>query len=439
MSTQNTNSFDDVSVSDLSPSARRVISELQLTQKSVSEQNLPSSLMQRHSVHDLHGKLLYACPPLADLFGSNVPELFGLGFLDFVNVQDRVAVVHAISKAVEYERQQAVELRCIEKLSGTENHDGAPTWLEMKLHTIETAPCEKPVILAIFSDISARKQVELDFAEANATAEQASIAKSRFLANTSHELRTPLNAILGFSELLNAPIMVNVGEEKRSEYNKLIHQSASHLLSVLNDILDVSKIESGNYEIEIENFSLSKCLTQTVAMMRGQAQLQNIDLVAVDFEDMPSIVADERAVRQIMINLISNAIKFSDKNSQIKISALRRARTVMLSVEDQGIGISTEHLENLGKPFFQADSKYDRKYEGTGLGLSVVRGLVELHNGEIYFNSARGKGTTVSITLPIHGKTGRRIPLDDQVEKITEIYSAQLDNVQPFNISRNIA
>jgi len=437
--TQNTDNLDGAGDSDLSPAVQRIIKQLALRQKSESGLNFPSSLNRCHSVHDLDGNMLYACPQLAKMFGTDVSGLLSLGYLDFINVQDRVPVVHAISRAVEDVGPHAVELRCIINRSAAESREIMATWLRMQFHTIATGPSEPPVVMAIFSDESSKKQIELDFAETNAAAERSSIAKSRFLANTSHELRTPLNAILGFSELLNTHANVDIGEEKRSEYIKLIHQSASHLLCVLNDILDVSKIESGNYEIVTENFSLSKCLTQTVAMMRGQANVQNIDLAAIGFDDMPDIVGDERAVRQIMINLISNAIKFSNKNSQIRISACRSARMVVLKVEDQGIGISHEHLQNLGKPFFQADSDYSRKYEGTGLGLSVVRGLVELHNGAVEFSSVRGKGTTVSVTLPIHGKSGRRKPVNDKVEKITEIRDTQIDSVQPFNISRNIA
>ena len=173
--------------------------------------------------------------------------------------------------------------------------------------------------------------------------------------------------------------------------------------------------------------------------MQGQASKNAITLHTSGIDDLPDIVADERALKQIMINLLSNAIKFSNEQGMVSVEAQRKARTIAISVTDKGIGISPEHLQNLGKPFFQADSKYDRKYEGTGLGLSVVKGLVELHGGTVNFASERGKGTKVTIVLPIFGKTGRRVPAEFNIEKVTSIQSRKEVVEDELRILRNTA
>lgn len=416
--------------------AQEVLSQFRSTVESFANTSLPQDLMNKHSVHDIDGRLLYASPNLPSLFGLEGNDVQNIKVLDYIHVQDRVAVAHALIKCAKRNDVAPVEFRTIMAGRSASPSTG-PQWLELSLYKIETNDIDQPLIVATYSDITRRKQVEVDILATKENAEHASDAKTRFLGHMSHELRTPLNAILGFSELLNSPIAASIASEKKAEYIELIHSSASHLLSVLNDILDMSKIESGMYEIQAQPFELKNCLSKTVAMMQGQAQIRSINLQSIGFDEMPDIVADERAIRQIMINLISNAIKFSDDNSQVTVVAVRSARNIQLTIEDNGIGISEEHIENLGNPFYQADSKYDRKYEGTGLGLSVVRGLLQLHEGQINFSSKRGKGTTVTITMPIHGQSGRRVPAQDPIEKITEIHKNSDVEHKGFNIVRD--
>lgn len=417
-------------------SAQEVLSQFKRAFENFSESVLPDSLMNKHSVHDKDGRILYASPNLPTVFGLQGTDVSEIKVLDYVHVQDRVAVAHALIKCAKRDDVAPVEFRTV--MAGRSSvSSNRPQWLELSFEKIETSDADHPLILATYSDITKRKQIEVDILATKEDAEHASDAKTRFLGHMSHELRTPLNAILGFSELLNSPIAASIEQEKKSEYIGLIHSSASHLLSVLNDILDMSKIESGMYEILAEPFALRNCLSNTVAMMQGQAQIRSINLQSIGFEELPDIVADERAIRQIMINLISNAIKFSDDNSLVSVVAERSARNIQLKIEDNGIGISQEHIENLGNPFYQADSKYDRKYEGTGLGLSVVRGLLQLHEGHIDFSSTRGKGTTVTVTLPIHGQSGRRVPAQDPIEKITEIHKNSDVEHKSFNIVRD--
>lgn len=413
-----------------------VLNQFKSAFDSVANSVLPNTLINKHSVHDKDGRILYASPNLPSVFGLENTEYSTIKVLDHVHVQDRVAVAHAVIKCAKRDDITPVEFRTI--MAGrTSNNSDKPQWLELSLKKIETCNADEPLIVATYTDITKRKQIETDILATKEDAEHASDAKTRFLGHMSHELRTPLNAIMGFSELLNSHLAAKISTEKKAEYVELIHSSASHLLSVLNDILDMSKIESGMYEILAEPFALRNCLSKTVAMMQGQAQIRSIKLQSIGFDDVPDIVADERAIRQIMINLLSNAIKFSDDNSVVSVVAERTARNICLKIEDDGIGISEEHIENLGNPFYQADSKYDRKYEGTGLGLSVVRGLLQLHEGNIEFSSVRGKGTTVTVTLPIHGQSGRRVPAQDPIEQITEIHKKSNAEHKSFNIVRD--
>ena len=381
-----------------------------------------NQIVQPFSIHQPDGEMLYCCNAMRSRFSiPGQPE----SFLDAVQIQDRVAAIQALRNASIGHQVEPVEIRLRRPAELSVASAGRFTWYEMSCQRCPGAAGASGNVMASFRDISMRKEAELKLSQAMEEVEAASVAKNRFLANVSHELRTPLNAILGFSELLNSPIAAEIKQEKRTEYVSLIHASARHLLSVLNDILDMSKIETGKYSIVVEPFALAKCLSSTIAMMEGQARPKGINLQLEGLDELPDIVADERAVRQILINLVSNAIKFSEPGQTVTVNAHRRARTVAIEVRDNGIGISEEHLKDLGKPFFQADSRYDRRYEGTGLGLSVVKGLVELHEGTIRFASKRHAGTTVTVTLPIFGSKGRAVVGNESVEKIAVLVPRQ--------------
>lgn len=378
------------------------------------------SLLAPFTIHREDGELLYVSAEAESLLGlAGVRE--GQKFVEHIHVHDRVHLGQLLNRTnVETDcGPRTAEFRPLPtNIERTPNSDASAEWVEASRFRMTGRSGGREFTVLAFRDISQRKAGESQLLALRDTAEMASVAKSRFLANISHELRTPLNAILGFSQLLNLPLKHGISEEKRTEYVSLIHDSATHLYAVLNDILDMSKIETGKYEIFPESFNLSECVSNTVAIMRGQAELRSVTLACSGLQELPEIVADKRAVRQILINLLSNAIKFSDEGGRVQIVAERRARMVRLLVRDDGIGMSEEHMASLGKPFFQADSKYDRKYEGTGLGLSVVKGLVELHHGDLEFRSQRNVGTTVIITLPIHGKAGRSVPGGDGLEVV---------------------
>jgi cell cycle sensor histidine kinase DivJ len=191
----------------------------------------------------------------------------------------------------------------------------------------------------------------------------------------------------------------------------LIKESGEHLLQVVNDILDLSKIESGAFDVAAEAFELAPLIERCVQIMRAQADKTGVTLATDVDAGLPELVADQRACRQILLNLLSNAVKFTDRGGRVVCSAHRDGRRVSIQVRDNGIGIAAEDLPRLGQPFVQADSGYDRRHEGTGLGLSVVKGLVALHGGQMLIDSAPGKGTTVTIHLPLAGGRDSVTPL----------------------------
>jgi cell cycle sensor histidine kinase DivJ len=229
------------------------------------------------------------------------------------------------------------------------------------------------------------------------------VAKSRFLAAVSHELRTPLNSIIGFSDMLVHGMAGEFADKRQREYVELIRESGTHLLSVVNAILDVSKIEAGAYSIRPEPFVVAEAIELCRSMMAQQAHDKGVRLTAEVAPGAGEICADRRAVQQIMLNLLSNAVKFTPAGGEVAIEVQRRGSRLRLAVRDTGIGIAEEDLGRLGQPFMQVRNDFTRQFDGTGLGLSLVKGLVRLHEGEMTIESAPGEGTTVVVTLPVAG------------------------------------
>jgi cell cycle sensor histidine kinase DivJ len=217
----------------------------------------------------------------------------------------------------------------------------------------------------------------------------------------SHELRTPLNAIIGFSEILEKQVIPNLDVARQREYANLIRASGQHLLDVVNGILDMSKIESGTFEVQVETVDIAPVVRACCQMMQTQAEERGIALGCTDLTGLPEIAADRRALKQMLLNLLSNAIKFSSRGGSVTVSASAAGDFMGIAVADTGIGISAEDLPRLGTPFVQADQSYERRYEGTGLGLSMVKGLAALHGGSLKIDSRLGVGTTATVTLPI--------------------------------------
>jgi signal transduction histidine kinase len=225
--------------------------------------------------------------------------------------------------------------------------------------------------------------------------------KSEFLANMSHELRTPLNAIIGFSEVLGERYFGEL-TVKQDEYVKDIHGSGKHLLSLINDILDLSKIEAGRMELELSDFDLPAVLDNALTLVKERAQRHGISLGKRVDPSLGTVRADERKVKQIMLNLLSNAVKFTPEGGRVSVAAKPNGTAIEVSVSDTGIGIAPEDQEAVFEEFKQVGRDYTRKAEGTGLGLALTKRFVELHGGAIGLTSAPGKGSTFTFTLPLH-------------------------------------
>ncbi|MGC1561888.1 MAG: ATP-binding protein [Bradyrhizobium sp.] len=230
-------------------------------------------------------------------------------------------------------------------------------------------------------------------------AEEANQTKSKFLANMSHELRTPLNAIIGFSEIMESGMFGSLGSEKYQEYCHDILTSGHYLLEVINDILDMSKIEAGRMKLDMEELDLSKTLAESLRVVSGRADDKNLELDA-DIDGPIPVVADRRATKQIIVNLLSNAVKFTPDGGKVIVRAHLLEESVVLLIADTGIGIAPQALQRLGRPFEQVESQLSKTYHGSGLGLAIARSLANLHGGSMRLRSRLTSGTVVRVTLP---------------------------------------
>jgi two-component system cell cycle sensor histidine kinase PleC len=230
-------------------------------------------------------------------------------------------------------------------------------------------------------------------------AEEANQTKSKFLANMSHELRTPLNAIIGFSEIMESGMFGELGSEKYQEYCHDILTSGHYLLEVINDILDMSKIEAGRMKLDMEPLDLAKTLAESLRVVTGRAQDKKL-VVDADIEQTISVVADRRAAKQILVNLLSNAVKFTPDGGRIVVRSRMTSDRITLLIADSGIGIAAHSLARLGRPFEQVESQLTKTYHGSGLGLAIARSLIQLHGGSMKLRSRLGRGTVVRVSLP---------------------------------------
>ena len=248
----------------------------------------------------------------------------------------------------------------------------------------------------------ARQLVDLaeKYAAEKTRAESANRSKSEFLANMSHELRTPLNAIIGFSEMMETQMFGELGSPKYIEYAHDIRSSGQHLLELINDILDMSKIEAGRMTLEKQPTDLGTVIEESLRLVSGRAEIASVKVVN-EVGELPRIDADKRAIKQVLLNLLSNAIKFTPAGGTITVKGGAAAGSIALSVEDTGIGIPAHALPKIGRPFEQVESQHSKKHKGTGLGLALSRSLVELHGGTLSIASTEGVGTTVTFTLPV--------------------------------------
>ncbi len=352
--------------------------------------------------HDDKGRVVFASAAAQRLLGEPTRRLLGDGLFERVHVSDRPAYLTTLSRCRANSESLSVEFRVRRAGSG---EAATYTWVEMQCRPTQRADRGKrdhAGIVAIIRDISGRKARETELLKARDIAEGANQAKTQFLARMSHELRTPLNAVIGFSEVLNRELYGSLGEARYRDYARLIHESGEHLLGVVNDILDMSKIEAGKFQIVRESFDVASLINSCCDLMRHTAEKSSITLKVDVAPGIPKLAADNRACKQILLNVIANAIKFTKPGGWVRVSAHVEARDVVFTVADNGIGIADQDLPMLGRPFVQAKNSSDSGQEGTGLGLSVVKGLARLHGGSLELRSKLGEGTTATIALPLN-------------------------------------
>jgi two-component system, cell cycle sensor histidine kinase DivJ len=361
------------------------------------------------SRHYRNGAVRFISPAAETMLGAPIPRLLGHGLFERVHVADRPAYLTALSDAARGGDARSVEFRL--RREGSERRERGQggqvefIWVEMRCRrleqTEETATSGEAEVVAVMREVTERKNQEQALDLARSAAEQADASRTRFLATMSHELRTPLNAIIGFSEMIVQEDALMLDAARRKEYAQLINDSGQHLLSVVNGILDLSKIESGNFEIAPEPFAPGEALINCCNLLALKARENAIDLVTRVPDHLPSIIGDPRAFRQIVLNLVSNAVKFTERGGRVTVSAGVEGSRLALRIADTGVGIEAEDLKRIGDPFFQAGKTYQRRHEGTGLGLSIVKSLVGLHGGEMTVQSRFGEGTTVVVALPL--------------------------------------
>lgn len=361
--------------------------------------------------HDETGRIIFAAGAVERILSCGPHDLKTEGLENWIHPDDIAAYHDALKRPIEGNAQGEAEFRLV--LSDTEadpiqakpvDGDG-DQWFEMRCRPVtELSGCENLVgprhAVAVTRDITERKQRQLDLKAARDEAEKANLAKTRFLATMSHELRTPLNAIIGFSEVLGTQCTSADAEAMEREYIDLIHESGIHLLNVVNGLLDMSKIESGKMQLTTQEVDIRKVITAAMSLMQKIADEAGVTLEYHGGAERVQIEADQQACQQMVLNLVSNAVKFSNAGDRVIVSTRTSGAFLEICIEDQGIGVPADILPKLAEPFVQVENTYSRKAQGTGLGLSIVRGLAMLHGGELVLTSEAGQGTQAVIRLP---------------------------------------
>ena len=354
---------------------------------------LADNAMDMITRHGTDGRIRFASPAAQTMLGRTPDSLVGLAPAALVHPDDLSTMQNALVEASYFGRASAAEVR-------VRRNDGSYLWTEMRCRPASPAKGEAADIVAVTRDISERKMHERALIDARDQAEAANRAKSRFLANMSHELRTPLNAIIGFSEVMTQEMFGPVGSPRYLDYARVINESGGHLLELINGILDMSKIEAGKFELCEEIFDLDEVATQAVRFVKLQSDRKGVALKTTIAPDAKSMFADKRGVKQILVNLVTNGVKFTPRGGEVRVVATRDARGLVITVSDTGVGIGAADLKRLGQPFEQVEGEHVRSQEGTGLGLALVKALATLHGGEVRLDSMLGEGTAVTVTLP---------------------------------------
>ncbi len=339
-------------------------------------------------------------PALCQMLGYSRQELCGQRFINYIAHQkgDLAVYKQLISGIHLDDGEQLIVKQHLEMERRLIHKDGSLVWTQISVSILPDSNGAPECFLAMIEDITERKQIELKLRASQAAAEAGSRAKSEFLATMSHELRTPLNAIMGLSQLLQQE-MVGSLNEKQKEYISCIYSSGEHLLAVINDILDLSKIEAGKEELSVLPLSVPELCNAVLSTVRDRAIEKGLHLTS-DIDSKADVcVADARRIKQMLINLLTNAIKFTPAG-QVSLLVQKLPDGINFTVSDTGIGIDANQFQFLFEPFKQLDSRLNRQYEGTGLGLALTRKLARLHGGDVTVVSKLGEGSQFTLFLP---------------------------------------
>ncbi|MEH6546811.1 MAG: ATP-binding protein, partial [Sneathiella sp.] len=354
----------------------------------------PSAIL----IKDANGRYLHANevwhkwfnPKRDNIVGKHVNELFSADHANLVNMEEHAVLTTG----------QSVEKEIMSPLI-----DGSKIPTLLQKFPILADDGSIIAIGGVNTDMRASKKTEKHLRQALVKSEEANHSKSKFLATMSHELRTPLNAIIGFSDIMIGEYFGKVGNQKYVEYSKDIHNSGKHLLALIDEVLDISAIELGKRDLELEPLILTDVLSDCVKSVKARAISRHVHLEMDAGTDLPPVFADETALKQIFLNLLTNAIKFTHPGDRITVSATTTKETVVVMVSDTGQGIAPEHLATITEPFVKGQHTSLIADEGVGLGLSIVKSLLDAQNGQLLIDSQLSQGTTVTVTLP---KMGRR-------------------------------
>lgn len=365
--------------------------ESELRYRTLAENSLTGIVLHQD------GRFVYINEWGAQQIGHSARELLGKSIWDFIAAEDRAVVNTVLDELL---RGNIPGIRHQFRVLGP---DGQSRWAECLDTVVEHEG--RRAVLANLMDVHERKNEHEELQRAKALAEAASLAKSEFLATMSHELRTPLNAIIGFSELLQDRIGGELSPVQQ-EYVGYIVESGRHLLQLISEILDLSKVESGNMRLELSQTDIGLLLEASLAMIRERAVSHRltVELCVEDCLKGITIQADELKLKQVMLNLLSNAVKFTPEGGTISVTASKVSKELVITVKDSGIGIDASDKERIFNAFEQVDTSVARRQQGTGLGLALARRLLEIHEGRIWVDSeGQGKGTAFTFAIPMKG------------------------------------
>ncbi len=352
------------------------------------------------SIADAGGNISYVNDKFCDISGYSREELIGNNHRIIKSDEHPEAFFQDLWREISSGRVWQGDIRNRKK-------DGRPYWVRTTIVPFTDKQGAPFRYVAIRTEITERKQAEADLREAMEAAEKANQAKSNFLANMSHELRTPLNAIIGFSEFLLAGHFGPMDNPRQEGYIRDIHDSGQHLLALINDVLDVSKIEAGKEELNEQWIEVDSLVQLSVQKIRQQADRKNITLSLEAQEGLPGLWGDERRLVQVFVNLLGNAVKFTDPGGRIIFTVHKESSgNLVFRVKDNGVGIPSEKIAEVVRPFEQIVDSLSTPSEGTGLGLALCSSLLKLHGARMEIESGLGEGTTVSVVFPSERSRG---------------------------------